>query len=111
MNCGVGCLGSPIPRLIGLTAAFGATLANNARKRSNGYGCNSASCGFNGAGLEGIERGERRAIIRDRRGGPDGASVALARGRNRGAARGTGAACAGARALGLDVVRPDAGID
>jgi general secretion pathway protein C len=53
MNWGVGCLGSPIDRLIGDFAAFGVTPANKWRSRSNGYGCNSASCGFNGLKLEG----------------------------------------------------------
>jgi hypothetical protein len=48
MNCGVGCLGSPIDKLMGERCGSGVTLENSARSRSNGYGCKSARCGFNG---------------------------------------------------------------
>jgi hypothetical protein len=41
-------LGSPIDKLMGVRCGLGVTPENNARSRSNGYGCNSARCGFNG---------------------------------------------------------------
>ena len=47
-SAGVGCLGSPIERLIGRRCGFGATFARRCRSRSNGYGCSNARCGFNG---------------------------------------------------------------
>src|SRR5258706_607982 len=50
MNCGVGCLGSPIDRLMNARRGSGVTVAYSARSRSKGYGCNRASCGFNGGG-------------------------------------------------------------
>ena len=36
MNSGVGCLGSPMPKLMGLKAGLGVTPANKRRSRSNG---------------------------------------------------------------------------
>jgi hypothetical protein len=48
MNCGVGCLGSPIDKLMGERCGLGVTPENSARSRSNGYGCNSERFGFNG---------------------------------------------------------------
>ena len=46
MSRGVGCLGSPIDRLIARFAGSGTTPAYRPRRRSNGYGCSRASLGF-----------------------------------------------------------------
>src|SRR4051794_6619102 len=49
MSSGVGCLGSPMPRLIGAYAGFGRMSLVSPRRRSNGYGWSLASSGFMGS--------------------------------------------------------------
>ena len=70
MNCGVGCLGSPIDKLIGVRLGLGVTPENSARSRSNGYGCKSARCGFNGKDAKARDEVSETELYGSRDGAP-----------------------------------------